>query len=99
MSPYEAFYTYVFEKEEVSGPRKSCLYHLKNTAVKYMYLLSLKMMHNTGINVGNLMLKLILAFWLAMSQLIFIEYGYSSRRNLSLSEILSLMRILYGIES
>ena len=28
-SPYEAFYTYVFNKEEVSGPRKPSLHHLK----------------------------------------------------------------------
>ena len=29
MSPYEAFYTYVFDKEEVSGPRKPLLHHLR----------------------------------------------------------------------
>ena len=33
-SPYEAFHTYVFDKEEVSGPRKPLFHHLRAYSCK-----------------------------------------------------------------
>ena len=80
MSPYKVFHTYVFKKKKVSGPYKPRLHHSRAYGCKEIYSLSQKVMHNTGINVQNLMLKLILAFLLAMSQLLSIEYKYPSTR-------------------
>ena len=42
MSPYEAFHTYVFEKEEVSGPRKPRLHHLRAYGCKAYVLIKSK---------------------------------------------------------
>ena len=41
-SPYEAFYTYVFEQEEVLGPRKPQLHHLKAYGCKAYVLIRSK---------------------------------------------------------
>ena len=41
-SPYEAFHTYVFEKEEVSDPRKPQLHHLKAYGCKAYVLIKSK---------------------------------------------------------
>ena len=42
MSSYKAFHTYVFEKEEVSGPRKPRFYHLKTYGYKAYILIKSK---------------------------------------------------------
>lgn len=41
-SPYEAFHTYVYDKEEVSGPRKPLLHHLKAYGCKCYVLIKSK---------------------------------------------------------
>ncbi len=41
-SPYEAFHSYVFDKEEVSGPRKPLLHHLRAFKCKAYVLIKLK---------------------------------------------------------
>ena len=41
-SPYKAFYTYVFKKEEVFGPRKPLLHHLKAYGCKAYVLIKSK---------------------------------------------------------
>ena len=41
-SPYEAFHTFVFEQEEVSGPRKPQLHHLKAYGCKAYVLIKSK---------------------------------------------------------
>ena len=41
-SPYEAFHTYVYDKEEVSGPRKPLLHHLKAYGCKCYALIKSK---------------------------------------------------------
>ena len=41
ISPYKVFHTYVFEKEEVSGPRKPHLHHLRAYGCKaYVFIKS-----------------------------------------------------------
>ena len=41
-SPYKFFHTYIFEKEEVSGPQKPLLHHLKVYGCKAYVLIKLK---------------------------------------------------------
>ena len=41
-SPYELFHTYVFDKEEVSGPRKPQLHHLRAYGCKAYVLIKSK---------------------------------------------------------
>ncbi len=41
-SPYKAFHSYVFDKEEVSGPRKPHLHHLRVLGCKAYVLIKLK---------------------------------------------------------
>lgn len=42
MSPYETFHRYVFDKEEVSGPRKPLLHHLRAYGCKAYVLIKSK---------------------------------------------------------
>ena len=44
-SPYKSFHTYVFDKEEVSGPRKPQLHHLKAYGCKAYILIKSKNNH------------------------------------------------------
>ena len=61
-SPYEAFYTYVWDKEEVSGPQKPQLHHLRAYGCKCYVLIKPKVTHSIEANAANLMQRHILVF-------------------------------------